>query len=78
MKGMREIKKGQTLKKKVFSSLHRWKGCKGLLSVQLINDISKGKCNRSGKIMYESKDKGTVNNSFHCPVSCFQNCEPLS
>lgn len=54
MKGMREIKKGQILKEKVFSSSQRWKGCKGLLSVQLINDISKGKCNRSGKIMSQN------------------------
>lgn len=54
MKGMGDIKKGQILKKKIFRSLHRWRGRKGLLSVQQINDISKGKCNRSGKIVSQN------------------------
>lgn len=51
-KGMREIKKGQRLKKKFFRDSHRWRGCKeGLSSVQLINDISKRKHDRRGKII---------------------------
>lgn len=51
-KEMREINKGQRLKQKIFRSSQRWRGCKeGLPSVQLINDISKGKRDRSGKIV---------------------------
>lgn len=52
---MREIKKDQRLKQKAFRGSRRWRACKeGLPSVQLINDILKGKRDRSGEIMSQN------------------------
>lgn len=65
-------------KAKIFRGSHRWGGMQGRFTLSPPDKWYLEREMWQEWNDYKPKYKGTVNNSFHYPVFCFQNCNPFS